>query len=128
MRKIAEENQLSDCPAELEVEGAEMVVITNQAMHNGACGILSKKALNKAAKMLGCEFEANGRHMVIIPSSRHEVICVADSGNVDDMKMLQALISSVNEDIVAPDGDVLGNEPMLYDGNKIIFMKDRAYA
>lgn len=128
MRKIAEENKLSDCPAELEVEGAEMVVITNQAMHNGAYGILSKKALNKAAKMLGCKFEANDRHMVIIPSSRHEVLCVADNGNVDGMKMLQELVSSVNEDIVVPDGDYLGDEPMLYDGNKIMLMKDMTYA
>ncbi|MEY8392910.1 DUF5688 family protein [Lachnospiraceae bacterium 45-W7] len=72
-----------------EPDMVPMYVLTNQQKLDGAVEILNKKAMKKAAAMLGDDF-------YILPSSVHETILIPVRGNEDCAGELAAMVNEIN--------------------------------
>ena len=94
-----------------EGEGTDMIVMTTQDNYMGAKGLLSKKALDTIKEKL------EGQDFFILPTSVHDVICIADNGKMK-LSDLKEMVQSVNATEVSPQ-DFLSNNVFKYDGNKL---------
>ena len=92
----------------LEGMNLPMKVVTNEAGIDGAVGVFIDEQLREQIHdELGSDF-------YVLPSSRHEVICVPDY--MGDPESLQEMICSVNANEVAAE-DVLASEPFFVGKN-----------
>lgn len=90
-----------------------MITITNEAGLNGSGAILYPGVKERVATMLNTTVD----HIVVIPSSVHEVICVSDdiAPSIEDMTaMIQDVNSSLNTI------EVLASHPYRFDGDDLI--------
>ena len=79
----------------LENESSGLYVMTNKSMYCGASAILDKKALKKLAD------KVHTNKFIMMPSSRHEVIVVPDTGNIE-LEDATELVNTVNSSEVEP--------------------------
>lgn len=77
-------------PAMEEEQNLGMCVITNESRVEGANAILSTDTLDEACKKMGCE------SVVIIPSSRHELLAVNPEINGQDTSAIKDVVEEVN--------------------------------
>ena len=98
-----------------DIEGPEILVMTDANRVRGARVLLSNRALNTAHDILGSDY-------AVIPSSIHEVLAFPVS---DEMKPeeIRAIISEVNGSVVQPD-EVLSTNVFFYNGDKLSLVGD----
>ena len=89
-----------------------MVVITNERKLEGAVGMLSLPAMDKARQLCGTD------SVFILPSSIHEVIIIPDDGK-KNLEELQMMVREVNNTQVMP-CDQLSDSVYRYDGKRIL--------
>ena len=106
-------SEIMGIPAE-ELPETNMVVISNQQNCQGASAITDPETLEKACSMLGT------KHIYIIPSSVHELICVPEDSL--SPAELEAMIKEINEGVVSK-ADRLSDHPYLYDGTELRSVK-----
>ncbi|WP_022769386.1 DUF5688 family protein [Butyrivibrio sp. NC2007] len=92
-------------------------VLTNESTINGSNVLLSRDTLNRVHSELG-----DGSDIIIIPSSRHEVLALKITDQMDP-DSLREIIKSVNEATVS-DADYLSDSLYRYDGNKLTIVGD----
>ncbi len=92
-------------------------VLTNESTINGSNVLLSRDTLNRVYTELG-----DGSDIALIPSSRHEVLALKITDQMDP-DSLREIIKSVNESTVS-DADYLSDNLYRYDGNKITIVGD----
>ncbi len=87
-----------------------MYVVTNDRRYDGAVVMTSDKVMKSVREQIG-------EDIYILPSSRHEIICVKQS-DCPDTVALAEMVSSVNASTVST-ADFLSNNVYAYDGHKI---------
>ena len=87
-------------------EGPQMYILTNSDKVDGASAILDAKTMNDISERLGGDF-------VVLPSSRHEVIVLPPSEDMD-RRVLENMVQDVNAGQVAPE-DRLSDHVYQYD-------------
>lgn len=87
-----------------EFPGSQMLIVTNQAMVNGAAAIFYPGVLDEISEKIGGNF-------VVLPSSVNEVIILPDAG---DYKHLEAMVREINVTVVDPK-EFLSNHVYKYD-------------
>ena len=87
-----------------------MYVVTNDRRYDGAVAITSDKVMKSVREQIG-------EDIYILPSSRHEIICVKQS-ECPDTVALAEMVSSVNASTVST-ADYLSDTVYAYDGHKI---------
>ena len=87
-------------------EGPQMYILTNSDKVDGASAILDAKTMNDISEKLGGDF-------VVLPSSRHEVIVLPPSEEMD-RRVLENMVQDVNAGQVAPE-DRLSDHVYQYD-------------
>ncbi len=85
----------------------QLLVVSNKQGIDGAAEIINKKAMDEVRSRMGEDF-------VILPSSRHEVICIPKS-SAGDIKNLQDMVKTVNRTTVDIK-DRLSDNVYEYDG------------
>lgn len=75
-------------------EPSPIWVATVEGGQNGACIIQYPDFLDQAAETLGGDF-------YVLPSSIHEVLCIADDGSME-LSHLVEMVRTINETEVAP--------------------------
>ncbi len=75
--------------ADASAEKPPMLVVSNESKISGAAAILCKSIQERIASMLGEKF-------VVLPSSVHEVICVAYESE-KDLENFQRTVREINE-------------------------------
>ncbi len=116
--RLAEANTAREYPAQLMCMGAElleagiememispMYILTNQDGWCGASAILYPGMLERAAGKIGSD-------LVILPSSRHEMILLPFQ-EMKDLEMYRSMVQHVNQSAVPPE-DVLSEEVFCY--------------
>ncbi len=100
--------------------GGMMYVLTgsNMAAGNGSNVMLSSETLNKAREELGGD-------IVLLPSSRHEIIALPISDDMDP-NALRQIVREVNTYSVAPE-DFLSDNLYRYDGHGISIVGESLY-
>ena len=96
-----------------------MFVVTNKEKCNGAVSILSEKAMDEAAEMIGGDF-------FVLPSSTHECILVPLSVAEDGRETLEGMVKEVNQQCVKAE-DTLSNSVYAYDSNAHELMRADKY-
>lgn len=93
---------------EQELDGRDLLyVLSNDTGMEGAYTIYSKDALQKA-------YETIGENFAILPSSRHELVLVAES-QMQDIDSLEELVKDANQTVLI-NNDWLSDEVYHYDG------------
>ena len=87
-----------------------MYVVTNGRKYDGAVAMTSDKVMKSVREQIG-------EDIYILPSSRHEIICVKQS-ECPDTVALAEVVSSVNASSVST-ADYLSDTVYAYDGHKI---------
>jgi len=93
-------------------------VATVEGGQNGACILQYPDFLDQAAETLGGDF-------YVLPSSIHEVLCIADDGSME-LSHLEEMVRSINEAEVAP-ADRLSDNVFHYDSEEHIFENARTF-
>ncbi len=93
-------------PVDLPEDYIEPYVMSNTKMINGAATVLYPDALHRAAQQLG-------HNLYILPSSIHEVMLIADTGDVDQSE-LQRMVQEVNETCVCEE-EILSDQVYYFD-------------
>ncbi len=88
-----------------------MLVITTPNKLDGASCVLSESVMEEARETLEAE------EIVILPSSRHEVIAIAKTEETD-LRYLSNMVREINGSSVAAE-DFLSDNPMRWDGHKL---------
>ncbi len=96
---------LTESPPEIS-----MYVVTNNRGFDGAVAMACDKVMKSVREQIG-------EDIYILPSSRHEIICVKQS-ECPDTAALAEMVSSVNASTVST-ADYLSDTVYAYDGNKI---------
>lgn len=102
----------------IDFENDLMVVLTNREGVNGAAAILYPDVLHRIGEHAGTNF-------FILPSSVHEVILVADNGNMK-LQQLSAMVKEINSTQVAPK-DRLSDTVYHYDRKARLLEKGSDY-
>ena len=86
----------------------DQVIVTNEANRFGAVNIYSEDCIKQVQKKL------HANNFYVLPSSKHEVICVPTEGiEIDD---LLKMVTEINQTQVAVE-DQLGDFVLYYDGD-----------
>ena len=101
--------ELTDGMDELEDMGVPMYVLTNKRRTQGAVCILYEGILWECYKCIGEDY-------YILPSSVHEVILLADTGE-EDIQLLKRMVREVNATQVLPE-EVLSDSVYYFDREK----------
>jgi len=80
---------------ELIDESCGLYVLSNKSMNLGASAILDKKALQRLSE------KVHTKEFIMIPSSRHEVIVVPNTGNIE-LEDVTEMVNMVNSNEVRP--------------------------
>ena len=102
----------------VDFENDLMVVLTNREGVNGAAAIMYPEVLHRIGERAGANF-------FILPSSVHEVILVADKGNMK-LAELSAMVKEINRTQVAPK-DRLSDTVYHYDRKARLLEKGSDY-
>ncbi len=100
-------------------EENHMFVITNKEKCNGAVAILSEKAMDEAAEMMGGDY-------YILPSSIHECIMVPVTLDDAGRENFESMVKEVNQQCVKAE-DTLSNSVYAYDSNAHELMRADKY-
>ena len=95
-----------------EASIVKMLIVTNRSSCYGASAVCDNDILQKALERLGSE------EMIIIPSSVHEILCVALDEAVNDMNYIRQMICDVNESAVER-REQLSDHAYIYDGKVV---------
>mgnify|MGYP000538599731 CR=1 FL=1 len=93
-----------------EYEAAPFHVLTNESGIDGAAAIACPEVLKAIHKQIGEDF-------YILPSSIHETLILPKTG-IDDVEGLKQMVSSINEQEVAPE-EQLSNSVYEFDGHSL---------
>lgn len=94
---------------DLGADSVPMYVATNEAGIDGAAAIIDKTWMRELSEELG-------DNLVVLPSSRHEVI-VIPSGVAEDTEFVRNMVSEVNSNVVEQ-RDFLSNNVYMYDAER----------
>ena len=94
----------------------EMMIVTNQAMVNGAAALFYPGVMDEISDKMGGNF-------VMLPSSTNEVIIVPDSGNY---QMLESMVKDINRNVVDPKAQ-LSDHVYHYDSKEKLFERTDKY-
>lgn len=94
---------------DLGADNLPMYVVTNDKGIDGASAILDKTWMRELSEELG-------DNLVVLPSSRHEVIAIP-SGVVEDTEFVRNMVSEVNSNVVEQ-RDFLSNNVYMYDAER----------
>ena len=90
--------------------------MTTPSHVQGACAILSTKALRIAQDLLQCE------NITLLPSSIHEIIAINDDG-IMKISELRSMVREINSTVLSPQ-EFLSDNIMRYDGMKLTMVVD----
>ena len=110
-------NQLLGALTPSSSDEGQMIVLTSQDKLHGARALLSDKALKNVHEMFGGD-----KDVCILPSSTHEVICIAITDGMNP-KELKRMVHDINENVVAKE-DRLGDFIAKYDGKHLSLVGD----
>ena len=85
-----------------------LYILSNQQKCYGAGILLAKEALQEVAGRI------HAARMVVLPSSVHEVLCLADGGMESDE--LLSMVCSINASVVEPEDRLTDNVYYFEDG------------
>ncbi len=108
IRKVKQIQESSDDAEIPEVEPG-MYVLSNNELSYGASTIIYDGVLEQIA-------EQTGSDLVILPSSVHEVIVLAEEANEEEIESYRRMVSDINHSIVEP-GEILSFSIYYYDHN-----------
>ncbi len=103
--------EMVDAMFPVEVNGPQMIILTNQSRVYGSQAILSESALQQVREIM------DGQDFVILPSSMHEVICLPCTPEMRDEDLRQ-MVREVNATEVSAQ-EYLSDSIYKYDGQKI---------
>lgn len=107
-RNTYEETEVCDMSDILGVSGpCKMLVVSNANTFLGAAGMISTNIMDRVANELETE------NVIILPSSIHEVICIAEEFRTNE---LAEMITDINRSVV-PENEWLSDHPYLYKVN-----------
>ena len=113
MPEVMADDMLPDAPA----PGMnEMMIVTNQAMVNGASALFYPGVMDEISEKMGGNF-------VMLPSSVNEVIIVPDRG---DYRMLENMVKDINEGCVDPK-EQLSDHAYHFDAKEKLFERTEKY-
>lgn len=99
-----------DMMMDQDFPGANMMIVSNSQMVNGASVIFYPGVMDQIAEKLGGDF-------VVLPSSTNEVIALPDQG---DYQTLEKMVTDINENTVDPK-EQLSNHVYHYDSKEKLF-------
>lgn len=103
MSRLMGEEALESIPEE-----PVQAIVTNEACHFGAINIYSEDCIKQVQEKL------HANNFYVLPSSKHEVICVPTEGM--EIDALLEMVTDINQTQVMEE-DQLGNFVLYYDGN-----------
>lgn len=116
--KVFLESLLEEGIEEMGEDAPLLYVLTNDCKINGAAVLFYPGMKEQIAEQLGGDY-------FVLPSSIHEVLVLADQGNMD-YRELKDMVNEVNETEVAPD-EVLTGEVYFYDreSKQLLFASEK---
>ena len=87
--------------------GPDLLVVSRKSLVDGSAALVSDKVMQAVHDRLGEDF-------YILPSSRHEVLCLGASA-VDDPRELKRMVCEINASCLKPD-DYLSDSTFRYNG------------
>ncbi len=121
MQKLSEViAEMTGMPPE-ELDGAvpPLYVLSNEEKIKGAAALFYPDMMEQCTKEMGGDY-------FVLPSSVHEVLLLADTGEMK-AEELKAMVSSINGEVVDPK-DVLTDQVYHYDAKNRIFELGEAFA
>lgn len=103
MSRLMGEESLKSIP-----EKPVQVIVTNEACHFGAVNIYNEDCIKQVQEKL------HANNFYVLPSSKHEVICVSTEGM--EIDALLKMVTDINQTQVMEE-DQLGNFVLYYDGD-----------
>ncbi len=113
MPEVMADDMLPDAPAP---GMADMMIVTNQAMVNGAAALFYPGVMDEISEKMGGDF-------VMLPSSVNEVIIVPDRG---DYQMFEHMVKDINESSVDPK-EQLSDHAYHFDAKEKLFERTDKY-
>lgn len=88
------EQDIEDVPSDVLLDSAQMYIVTNKSLHNGAASMLFFKEIKE-------NYEVFQQDLYILPSSVHEILVLPQMlGNVDELRQM---VCEVNETLEKED-------------------------